>query len=197
MASVKTISGYWLKIQRSLFPWLEEELGELTGKERKLVVTLDLIRIERFVSISHSLRGRTPEERAPIARAFVAKAVYNLPTTRTLLDRLECDQKLRRICGWEKKGDVPSEATFSRAFAEFSETRLPVCVHEALVSSTLSEEIMGHISRDSTEIEARGKPQKKAKPESEGGESKRKRGRPCKGEERVKEPTRLERVSGS
>ena len=158
-----------------------------------MVVTLDLIRIERFLSISHSLRGRTPEERAPIARAFVAKAVYNMPTTRTLLDRLECDQKLRRICGWEKKGHVPSEATFSRAFAEFSETRLPVCVHEALVSSNLSGDITGHISRDSTEIEAREKPEKKAKSESEGGESKRKRGRPCKGEEGVKEPTRLER----
>ena len=39
MALVKTISQYWLRIQSSLFPWLEEELGELTEKEQKLVTT--------------------------------------------------------------------------------------------------------------------------------------------------------------
>jgi hypothetical protein len=33
----------------------------------------------------------------------VAKMVCNMPTTRTLLDRLETDSALRRICGWERK----------------------------------------------------------------------------------------------
>ena len=61
MASVKTLSQYWLRIQSSLFPWLEEELGELTEKEQKLVTTLELIRIERFTAFSRSLRGRPPE----------------------------------------------------------------------------------------------------------------------------------------
>jgi len=36
MAMVKTLSQYWLKIQSSLFPWLEEQLGELTEKEQKI-----------------------------------------------------------------------------------------------------------------------------------------------------------------
>jgi hypothetical protein len=118
-----------------------------------------------------------------------------MPTTCALLDRLACDKKLRRICGWERKGEIPSEATFSRAFAEFSETQLPACVHEALIGNNLPEKIVGHISRDSTEIEAREKPQTKAKTEVQlnQGKPKRKRGRPKKGEERVKEPTRLER----
>jgi transposase len=193
VALVERISGYWLKIQGSLFPFVEEELGELTEKARKLIVTLDLIRIERFVVLSHSLRGRPMEERAPVARAFVAKAIYNMTTTRALLDRLECDERLRRICGWEKKDDIPSESTFSRAFAEFSETQLPTHVHEALIGNNLSEDIVGHISRDSTEIEVREKPEKKVKPESEREYPKRKRGRPRKGQEQVKEPTRLER----
>ncbi len=39
MASVKTLSQYRLRIQNSLFPWLEEELGELTEKEEELVTT--------------------------------------------------------------------------------------------------------------------------------------------------------------
>ena len=195
MALVKAISQYWLRIQSSLFPWLEEELGELTEKEKKLVTTLDMIRIERFTTFSHTLRGRPPKERAAVARAFVAKAVYNMPTTRALLDRLACDKKLRRICGWEQKCGIPSESTFSRAFAEFSESQLPACVHQAMISENLSEDIVGHISRDATEIEAREKPQKETRAEagSDGEKEKRKLGRPKKGEELVKEPTRLER----
>jgi len=195
MASVKTLSQYWLRIQSSLFPWLEEQLGELTEKEEGLISTLDLVRIERFTTFSRSLYGRPPKERAAIARAFVAKAVYNMPTTRALLDRLACDKKLRRICGWEQKGDIPSESTFSRAFAEFSESQLPACVHQAVISENLSEDIVGHISRDATEIEVREKPPKQTKAETESDEEKAKRklGRPRKGEESVKEPTRLER----
>jgi hypothetical protein len=195
MASVKILSQYWFRIQSSLFPWLEEQLGELTEKEEKLVAALELARIERFTSFSRSLRGRPPKERAAIARAFVAKAVYNMPTTRALLDRLGCDKKLRRICGWEQKGGVPSEATFSRAFAEFSMSQLPACVHQAMISDNLSEDIVNHVSRDSTEIEAREKPvkEKKVEAESDVGKPKQKQGRPKKGEELVKVPTRLER----
>jgi hypothetical protein len=195
MALGKTISEYWSRIQSSLFPWLEEELGGLTEKEQRLVTTLELIRIERFTAFSRSLRGRPPKERAAVARAFVAKAVYNMPTTRALLDRLGSDKKLRRICGWEHKGSIPSESTFSRAFAEFSETQLPALVHQAVISENLAEEIISHISRDATEIEVREKPAKETKAQAESDEKKPKRkwGRPRKGEEPVKEPTRLER----
>ena len=92
MALTKALSQYWFRIQSSLFPWLEEELGEMTEKEQKLVTTLELIRVERFTVCSRSLRGRPPKERTAVARAFVAKAVYNMPTTRVLLDRLACDK---------------------------------------------------------------------------------------------------------
>ena len=195
MAVVKTLSQYWFRMQSSLFPWLEEQLGELTQKEQRLVTTLELIRGERFTGFSRSLRGRPLKERAAVARAFVAKAVYNMPTTRALLDRLAADKKLRRICGWEQKGEIPSESTFSRAFAEFSVSQLPAGVHQAMISENLSQDIVGHISRDATEIEVREKPPKetKAEAESDGEKAKRKPGRPKKGEELVKEPTRLER----
>jgi transposase len=195
MTLIGTISQSWLRIQGSLFPWLEEQLGELTEKEQKLVTALELIRIERFTVFSRSLRGRPPKERAAVARAFVAKAVYNMPTTRALLDRLACDKRLRRICGWEQKGGIPSESTFSRAFAEFSESQLLACVHQALISDNLSEDIVSHVSRDSTEIDAREKPEKelKAQAESVVGKMKQKPGRPKKGAEPVKAPTRLER----
>jgi hypothetical protein len=205
MALVERLSQYWLKIQKSLFPFLEEELGELTEKEQKLVTILELVKIEKFTISMRSLYGRPPKERAAIARSFVAKAAYNMPTTTALLDRLASDKKMRRICGWEKKGEIPSESTFSRAFAEFAKSQLPSRVHEAMIKENLAGEIIQHISRDSTEIEAREKPIKEVIAKAEAGEKKppsdgqeilppvRKPGRPRKGEEPVKEPMRLER----
>lgn len=186
----ETLSQYWLNIQGSLFPWLKEELGELTEKQQQMVTILELVRIEEFLVSAYGFPGRPPEDRTAIARAFVAKVFYNMPTTRVLLDRLESDRTLRRLCGWERKDDVPKEWTFSRAFREFAESGLPERVHEALIKKSYDGEIVGHISRDSTAIEAREKPKhKEAKP----AEPPKKRGRPNKGEERPKEPTRLEK----
>ena len=110
-----TLSQTWLNIQSSLFPWLSEELGPLTEKQQELVSTLEVVRIEEFIYSSRGFPGRPPQDRTAIARAFVAKTIYNLPTTRALLDRLETDSALRRICGWERKNAVPDEWTFSRA----------------------------------------------------------------------------------
>ena len=184
-----TLAQTWLNIQDSLFPWLSEELGELTDKQQELVTTLEMIRIEEFILSSHGYPGRPPKDRGAIARAFVAKMVYNMPTTRILLDRLKTDISLRRICGWERKNDIPEEWTFSRAFAEFSDSQLPERVHESLIKKYYKDEIIGHNSRDSTAIEAREKPLKKEKVKK----AAKKRGRPKKGEERIKEPTRLEK----
>ena len=187
-----TLSQAWLNIQNSLFPWLSEELGPLTEKQQELVTTLEVVRIEEFIYSSHGFPGRPPQDRSAIARAFVAKMVYNMPTTRALLDRLETDTALRRICGWERKNDVPDEWTFSRAFAEFSESRLPGRVHEALIKKSYAGEIVGHISRDSTAIEAREKPLKKEPAQKVAA----KLGRPKRGEERVKPLTRIEKQAG-
>jgi hypothetical protein len=46
---------------------------------------------------------------------------------------LETNPTLQRLCGWERKEEVPSESTFSRAFSEFAESRLPERVHQALI----------------------------------------------------------------
>jgi transposase len=148
--------------------------------------------VEEHLASPYGLPGRPLEDRTAIARAFVAKVVYNMPTTRVLLDRLASDQRLRRICGWERKNDVPKEWTFSRAFGEFAETRLADRVHEALIKKSYEGEVVGHISRDSTAIEAREKPLKKKEKACEENKPKT-RGRPKNGEKRIKEPTRLER----
>ena len=184
-----TLSQTWLMVQTSLFPWLSEELGPLTEKQQELVTILELIRIEEFIVSSRGYPGRPPQDRTAIARAFVAKMVYKIPTTRALLDRLKTDSSLRRICGWERKNDVSDEWTFSRAFAEFSDSCLPERVHEAFIKKSYKGEIVGHNSRDSTAIEAREKPLKKESVKKVAI----KRGRPKKGEERVKPLTRIEK----
>lgn len=169
---------------------IREELGELTQKQKLLVNVLEFANLEAHLPYTRGYPGRPLEDRAAIARAFVTKTVYDMSTTRMLLDRLASDVTIRRLCGWERKEEVPSEATFSRAFDEFAQSRLPERVHQALIDQHLSDQVIGHISRDSTAITAREKPEKKvALPEKKP----KKRGRPKKGEERPKEPTRLER----
>jgi len=186
-----TLAQKWEQIQGSLFPWLVEEIGALNAKQQQLISILEILRIEEYVFSSNALTGRKEDDRTAIARAFVAKAVYNMPTTRILIDRLNTDIKMRRICGWERKSEVPGEWTFSRAFKDFSRNKLTERLHEALIAQCYKDEIIGHISRDSTAIEAREKPQvKEIKKEPS---VKRKPGRPKKGEEVPKEKTRIEK----
>lgn len=94
---------------------------------------------------------------------------------------LNSAENLRRICGFVNLGDIPSESTFSRAFGEFAASELGNRVHDPLVEQYLTEELIGHISRDSTAIAGREKPAKKlpVEPKKPG-----KRGRPAKDEQR-------------
>lgn len=191
------LSDMWNRIQGSLFPNLEETLGPLTDRQKRLVALLEILRIEHFVRYRFKGCPGAPEaDRRALARAFVAKAVYNMPTTRALIDQLQSSPVLRRLCGWEKQSEIPHESTFSRAFAEFADSELPQRVHAALIAQHRSDKLVGHISRDSTEIEAREKPVFSPKTEAKepSQKPKRKRGRPKKGEEPPPpEPTRIER----
>jgi hypothetical protein len=96
-----------------------------------------------------------------LARAFVVKAVLGFEVTRALIERLEVDSRLKRICGFSLYKKLPSEATFSRAFAEFAKERLAAKVHETLIKETLGDQLIGHVSRDSTAIHARERVQVK------------------------------------
>lgn len=142
-------------LQSSLFPVLEESLGELDEKARRLVAILEMIPLRRFVPVTGGWMGRPQKDRYALACAFVARAVYGLNTTRALIERLRSDAPLRGICGWKHAWQIPHEATFSRAFAEFAQMELPQFVHEALIAETQRERLIGHIARDSTAICAR------------------------------------------
>ena len=194
MPLCETLSNTWNHIQDVLFPCLAEKVGRLTDGHRRVITVLEMVRIEQFVQSTWRGPGRPPADRQALARAFTAKGVLDLPTTEALIERLAVDATLRRICGWECASQVPKDWTFSRAFAEFTRQNLPARVHEALIKTGYEGEIVGHISRDATAIEARERPAKVDKPQSDEPNPKRKRGRPKKGEVvPPKEPRRLER----
>ena len=98
----QSISWLLCTLQRTLFPKLEECYQKpLTDKEQQLVAILDIIKIEKYVvrKADNQLLGRKLRERESLARAFVAKAVYGYPFTKTLINALRTTPTLRRICG--------------------------------------------------------------------------------------------------
>ena len=137
---------------------MREDNDPITEALGRLVTTLDVIGLEAFVPEPPRGPGRPLEDRRALARAFVAKVVLGVPTTSALIERLDVDKSLRRILGWERRSQVPSEATFSRAFAEFARGELPDKIHAALIKRALGGRIVGAIARDATVIEAREKP---------------------------------------
>lgn len=191
-----SLSLFLRRIQEGMFPGFAEELGPISEKHGQLMVILDVVKVENFIDFDPfpSTAGRPPADRCALARAFVAKAVFNIPTTVALIDRLKVDRVLRRVCGWEAGRRVPCEATFSNAFTEFSNSKLPERVHGSIVKDCLENELVFHISRDSTAIESREKVDFKVKEVPTETTPKRGKGRPKKGEILLpKEPTRLER----
>ena len=182
-----SLSKMWTKVlnlENSLFPSLKRELQleELSNKEQKLIKILDFAAIEKNITVVSITN--TPKHREEIARAFIAKSVYNIQTTRDLIDRLHSDRTLRILCGWRYKNDIPSESKFSRVFKELSEMQIAQKAHEQFVKEYLSDKTFFYNAIDSTKIPLRQKPVKikKEKPKL------KKRGRPKKGE--IREPIR-------
>lgn len=183
----------WTVVQHELMAELRLEVGALTPKLEKLIHTLEWVRIEEFVGSTWSGVGRRPHDRGALANAFVAKAVLGLSTTTALIERLRIDRALKRICGFPVWKRLPDESSFSRAFAEFAEAKLAERIHEALVKEYLGSELIGHISRDGTAIEAREKPVKALPVTAEPIARKIRRGRPKSGEVREAKLKRIGR----
>ena len=110
-----SLSEYEAAFQDELFPALEEAPGPLPERYRRFVQVLEFVLVDAVVLPTWpGGPGRPPEDCRALARAFLAKAVFDVPTTRALIERLRIDGTLRRLCGWTRAGAVPSEATFSQ-----------------------------------------------------------------------------------
>lgn len=180
---ISDLSKMWTKVlnlEVSLFPLLKEELRleELSSKEQKLIKILDFAEIEQFICDTHITN--IAKDREQIARAFIAKSVYNLQTTRDLIDRLHIDRTLRVLCGWRYANEIPSESKFSRVFKELSEINIAQKTHEKFVKEYLNQKTFFYNATDATKIPLREKPIKIEKEDK----PKLKRGRPKKGEKR-------------
>ena len=117
MTAMENLGSLWNSIQAWLFPTLEDELGELDEKHREFVSICELCSPQAYVESYRWVgNGCPPASRLALCKAFIAKAVWNFPTTRDLIDAVRHRPTLRRLCGWETLKKVPSESTFSRAF---------------------------------------------------------------------------------
>ena len=88
MALREILSSYWSCFQALLFPQLEETLGGLGQRHQRFVRVLEWVRVETLLPYPYPRRGCPPSDRAALARAFIAKAVFALATTRMLRDCL-------------------------------------------------------------------------------------------------------------
>jgi hypothetical protein len=198
-----SIAAYWQRVQTTLFPYLLTASLTLTPEMARLVAALDLLRIEEALPARPvAAVGAPPADRAPLARAFVALAVLNLPTRKALIQRLQTDDTLRRICGWLCPDAVPSAATFCRAFAWLADLGLADTVHDQRVREALGDVLVWHQALDATAIPARETPQPNPAPQYGRTNSGKRRkhpasgrapGRPGKGAVVAPPRTRLER----
>ncbi|HQO78804.1 MAG TPA: transposase [Thermodesulfobacteriota bacterium] len=190
---MSTLFDVWHTTQTRVFPWLEEQLDPLSEKEKEFVQVVSLIDLPKHMRAYRWFGiGRKRVDRTAIVKAFVAKAIYNIETTKALIEYLRGSRNLRRLCGWESRIDIPSESTFSRAFAEYARGCLPQKIHEAMVKAQCGEKLAGHVSYDATAIVAR---EKAVRVQADEGvvQPKKKRGRPKQGEEKILQaPKRLD-----
>ena len=132
----RSLGELWNSIQSWLFPALEDEIGELDEKHRQFVAVCELCAPQDHMAAYRWVgNGCPPSDRLALCKAFIAKAVWNFATTRDLIDAIRHRPTLRRLCGWETLGEVPSEATFSRAFDAFARDGRPQRIHEALLEA--------------------------------------------------------------
>ena len=187
------LSDLWQHLQRQLFPVLLEELGELGEKDRRFVEVVSLLPLGPLLPrYDWKGVGCPPHARVWLLHAFIAKEVYQFANREALIDALKARPMLRRLCGWESVGDVPSAATFCRAFAQFAADELPQKIHAALIQTHCGPHLVGHVSRDATAITAPERPAP-ATAAPAPPPPPRPQGRPKKGEERpAPPPTRLQ-----
>jgi hypothetical protein len=187
---MSTLFDIWNTIQLQLFPWLEQELDPLSEKEREFVQVVSLLDLPSHMKeFRWQGFGRKKKSRTSMAKAFVAKSVYKFETTDILIEYLRGCKNIRRLCGWELSSQIPSSATFSRAFTEFATHSLPQKIHEAMVKKHCGQRLAGHISRDATAIESREKPLKAAASDA-APKPKGRRGRPRKGQILAPKPSK-------
>ena len=179
---MNNLSEMYITIQSRLFPMREDEIGEITEKLQEFLRIIELVKPSRFIDgiLSWCGLGRRLKSRKKMLWAYFLKSVYKLPTTKVLIENLIGNSTWRQLCGWEYPSQVPSEATFSRAFKVFSMLNLLDKMHKTVIKENYTAKLVGHSSIDSTAIIGREKACRKNTPKK--AIKKKKRGRKSKAE---------------
>ena len=83
MSLREMLSDYWYAFQQELFPRLAQRAGPAwASATSSFVAVLEMVRVEALLPYFRGQVGRPEEDRAALARAFIAKAVFDVPTTR-------------------------------------------------------------------------------------------------------------------
>jgi hypothetical protein len=141
--------------QKEIVPELKQHFRYITNKHEQLLLILDLIDINVIYPNSawNTRFGRPIEHRHKFVIAFIAKALWNIAQTNTLIEYLKVDKVLRAICGFDERNFLlPSESTFSRAFAEISDSKVGEKLLEYIIIVHCSETLQEHVSIDGSAI---------------------------------------------
>src|SRR5258708_7686313 len=120
-------------MQPLLIQLLESCAPNFTSVHLDLMLVLEILCVESMIPAPACGRGRPSEDRRPLFRSFVAKAALNVSETRELIERLHTDESLARVVGYSSRALIPSESTFSRAFAEFAARGYAEFIHAAMI----------------------------------------------------------------
>jgi len=111
-----TLTHIFFHLQRQLFPALEEELGPLSALDEQFCQVISLLNLgplmRRFAWVGN---GCPPHERTWLFHAYLAKTVYQFPTTAALIAALKAQPRLRRLCGWDSPGETSPASRLSPA----------------------------------------------------------------------------------
>ena len=173
MADLTTIFHH---LQRRLFPALEAELGTLSALDQQFCKVFSLTDLDRFARRYEWCGNGAPPCPRTWRRTLSLPSMSSSSPHRCAAGRAQVPPLLRQLCGWDSADEVPSEPTFSRAFAQFADDQLPQQTHEQMAKTHAGPKLVGHVSRDATAIKAPERPA--AKPAPSAPAAPRKHGRP-------------------
>ena len=148
----------WGALAQGVFPFMMNEVGELTDKNKLFVTVCEaVVKPEMFEYAKKKATGRPPVDRMAVFKAFLFKAVHDVPSTSELVERLYLEPQSRRLCGWLWPEDVPCESKFSEVNGEFAKRGFTEDWFGEFVRTYVADKPGGTMALDSAPVPVRAK----------------------------------------
>ena len=146
----------WGSLAQGLFPFMMNEVGDLTEKNKLFVTVCEaVVKPEDFEYAKRKDTGRPPVDRMAVFKAFLFKAVHDVPSTKELIERLKLEPQSRRLCGWLWPENVPCESSFSEVNGEFTERGFSEKWFDDYVKEFIGSDGRKSVSYDSAPVPVR------------------------------------------